>query len=128
VTYEEFAQAWPPRAGDEIADRINSLPKYVASRTLQETTWNATLIKGDVVEEVTKLKEEQGENILKYGTGEFSRTLLEHKLVDEYHFWIFPVLAGSGTRLFDGLDPTHLNLVDTTRFNSGIVVMKYTPK
>lgn len=127
-TYEGFAEAWPARSGDEYTDRINSMPKYVASTTLRETTWNATLIAGDVAEEVAKLKQQSGENILKFGTGELDRTLLQHKLVDEYHFWIFPVVAGSGQRLLDGLDTTHLTLVDTTILNTGIVIGTYVPK
>jgi dihydrofolate reductase len=127
-TYEGFADAWPPRAGDEFADKINSLPKYVASRTLQDATWNATIIKGDVAEEVAKLKEEPGESILKYGTGELDRSLMEDNLVDEFHFWVFPVFAGGGQRLFDGFDTTHLNLVDTTTFGSGIVVHTCSPE
>jgi dihydrofolate reductase len=128
VTYEGFAEAWPARAGDEFADRMNAIPKYVASRTLQETTWNATLIKGDVAREVAQLKEQDGQNILKYGTGELDRTLLEHKLVDEYHFWFFPVLVGGGQRLIEGVDTTHLKLANTTTFRSGIIVAVYTPK
>lgn len=130
VTYEAFAQAWPAMeaAGDESAAPMNALPKYVASRTLTEATWNATIIQGDVAKEVARLKELPGKNILKYGTGELDRTLLEHRLVDEYHFWIFPVLAGSGQRLFDGVDLTHLGLARSTRFASGIVVMVYEPK
>ena len=130
LTYEGFAQAWPPRSGD-IADRINGLPKHVASRSIREATWNATIIDGDVAEEVAKLKEQPGENILKYGTGVLDRPLLEHELVDEYHFWIFPVLVGSGQRLTDGLEgseATHLELVSTTQFDSGIVVNVYAPK
>jgi dihydrofolate reductase len=127
VTYEGFAQAWPSRTGDEYSDRINSLPKHVASRTLREATWNATVLQGDVAEEVAKLKQHTGENILKFGTGELDRTLLEHDLVDEFHFWLFPVAAGAGQRLFDGIDLTHLNLVDTTTFKSGIVVLTYAP-
>jgi dihydrofolate reductase len=125
-TYEGFVQAWPSRTGDH-ADRINSLPKYVASRTLEEATWNATIIDGDVPEAVAKLKEEDGENILKFGTGELDRPLLEHKLVDEYHFWKFPVATGSGDRLFEGIEAT-LQLLDTTTFGSGIVVATYAPK
>jgi dihydrofolate reductase len=130
VTYEAFAQSWPAMeaAGDETAVAMNALPKYVASRTLKETTWNASLIEGDVAEAVAKLKEEPGKNILKYGTGELDRTLLEHRLVDEYHFWVFPVFAGGGQRIFDGFDTTHLNLIRTTRFASGIVVNVYEPK
>jgi dihydrofolate reductase len=127
ATYEGFVQAWPERTG-EFADRINALPKYVASRTLQEATWNATVIRGGVAEEVAKLKQAPGENILKYGTGELDRTLLAHGLIDEFHFWMFPVLAGSGDRLIDGIETTHLELVDTTRFASGIVVLTYVPK
>jgi dihydrofolate reductase len=126
-TYEGFVQAWPSREGD-FADRINSMPKYVASNSLDEATWNATILDGDVADEVAKLKQEPGESILKYGTGELDRTLLEHDLVDEFHFWIFPVLVGAGQRLLEGLDLTHLNLLETTRFGSGIVVNTYAPK
>lgn len=105
------------------------MPKYVASRTLTDTTWNASVIgEQDVVADVTRLKEEPGENLLKFGTGELSQALLKANLVDEYHFWIFPVIAGTGDRLFHGLDLTHLELVDTKPFKSGIVVMKYEPK
>jgi dihydrofolate reductase len=129
VTYEGFAQAWPPRAGaDDYTDWINAMPKHVASNTLTDTTWNATLIEGDVAAEVAKLKEQPGKNLLKFGTGVLDRTLLRHNLVDEYHFWVFPVIAGSGQRLFDGVDATHLRLVRQTAFRSGIVVLVYGPK
>ena len=127
ATYEGFAEAWPQRSGDEFTDRINSLPKYVASNTLTEAAWNATIIQGDVAEEVAKLKQQPGENILKYGTGELDRTLIANGLVDEFHFWVFPILAGGGDRLIEGIDTTHLQLVDTTRFGSGIVVQTYSP-
>ncbi len=128
VTYEGFAQAWPSRSGDDYTDRINSLPKYVASRTLHEATWNATIIDGDVAEEVAKLKQQPGEDILKFGTGELDRTLIAHGLVDEFHFWVFPVLAGGGQRLIEGIETTHLKLVDTTPFSNGIVVHTCAPK
>jgi len=129
-TYEGFAQAWPERAGsNDFADRFNELPKYVASRTLPagEAEWNATVLAGDTAEAVAAVKEQPGENLVKYGTGEFSQTLLEHKLVDEYHFWLFPEVVGDGDRLFDGFR-TSLELLDTTRFASGIVVLMYAPK
>jgi dihydrofolate reductase len=126
ATYESFAEAWPSRSGG-YSDRINAMPKYVASRTLRETTWNATVLEGDVPEAVAALKADDGGDLLKFGTGELSRTLLEHKLVDDYHLWLFPVLAGSGTRLFEGVEAT-LELLDTTRFASGIVVLRYGPK
>jgi dihydrofolate reductase len=128
VTYEGFAESWSTRSGD-FADRINSLPKHVASRTLEgPLKWNATLIEGDVAEEVARLKQQPGQNILKYGTGELDRTLMQHDLIDEFHFWMFPVAVGSGRRLFDGIDTTHLKLIDITRFGSGIVVHTYAPK
>ncbi len=129
-TYEGFAQAWPERAGsNDFADRFNELPKYVASRTLPpgEAEWNATVLAGEVAEAVSAAKEQPGESIVKYGTGEFSQTLLEHKLVDEYHFWLFPEVVGDGERLFDGFRAS-LELLDTTRFASGIVVLMYAPK
>jgi dihydrofolate reductase len=126
ATYESFAEAWPSRSGG-YSDRINAMPKYVASRTLRETRWNATVLEGDVAEAVAALKADDGGDLLKFGTGELSRTLLEHRLVDEYHLWLFPVLAGAGTRLFEGVEAT-LELEDTTRFASGIVVLRYGPK
>jgi dihydrofolate reductase len=129
VTYEGFAEAWTQRAGDPFADNFNAMPKYVASRTLTDTTWNAKLLEGDVVDAVRKLKEEDGGDLLKYGTGSFSQTLLEHKLVDEYHFWVFPVLA-DGDQLFaeSKIGINYLELLDTTTFKSGIVVHKLAPK
>jgi dihydrofolate reductase len=126
-TYEGFVQAWPSREG-EYADRINAMPKHVASRTLDEATWNASIIDGDVAAYVAGLKGQPGEDILKFGTGELDRTLLADGLLDELHLWIFPVLAGGGERLIDGIETTHLELLDTTRFASGIVVNTYGPK
>jgi dihydrofolate reductase len=125
-TYEGFAVAWSSRTG-EVADRFNELPKLVASRTLTAATWNAEIITGDVAEAVARLKEAPGGDILKYGTGELDRTLLEHGLLDELHFWVFPVLAGGGQHI-DGLDSTHLRLLDATTFSSGIVVHVLGPK
>ena len=129
VTYEGFAEAWSQRSGDPYTDKFNAMPKYVASRTLTETKWNATLLEGDAAEAVRKLKEEDGGDLIKYGTGSFSATLLEHKLVDEYHFWVFPVLA-DGEQLFaeSKVGINHLELLDTTTFKSGIVVHKLAPK
>ncbi|MFC5814079.1 dihydrofolate reductase family protein [Nonomuraea harbinensis] len=131
VSYEAHAQVWPgmEEGYGEYAVRMNSLPKHVASRTLRETTWNATLIDGDVAEGVAKLKEQPGGTILKVGTGgELSRTLLEHRLVDEYLFWLFPTIAGGGERLYDGIPTTHLKLVDVKRIDSGILGLTYVPK
>ncbi len=128
VTYEGFAAAWPSRTGDDYSDRINALPKYVASRSLEVAEWNATVIEGEVADEVARLKAEPGDSILKFGTGELDRTLLEHKLIDELHLWVFPVIVGAGQRLLDGINVTHLELIATTTFGSGIVVLTYGPK
>ena len=127
-TYEGFAEAWPSRSGDPYTDKINAMPKHVASRTLTETTWNASVIEGDLVEGVRALKEQDGGDILKYGTGEVDAALLEAGLLDELHLWVFPVVAGGGDRLLDGIDTTHLKLVDTSAFSSGIVVHVLAPK
>ncbi len=127
-TYEIFAQAWPSRSGDPYADRLNAMPKFVASRTLREATWNATIL-GDVAAEVRSLKEQPGQDILKFGTGQLDGTLMEHGLVDEFHFWVFPVIVGQGQRLLDGVvDVTHLRLLRTTSMASGIVVHVYGPQ
>ena len=127
VTYDGFVQAWPSRSGDPYTDRINAMPKYVASRTLTDATWNTTVLDGDAAEAVAELKAQPGENILKFGTGELDRTLIANGLVDEFHFWVFPVLAGGGQSLIDGIDVTHLQRVETTSFASGIVVHTYAP-
>lgn len=129
-TYEDFARVWPTRpAGDEYTDRINSMPKYVPSQTVrpEDAIWNATILQGDITEAVNALKAQDGGHILKFGTGALSNTLLDRGLVDEYHFWIFPAVAGTGARLFEGLDITHLELVDTQTFKSGIVVHRLAP-
>lgn len=127
ATYEAFAQAWPSRSGDEYSDRINAMPKHVASRSLTETGWNATVLEGELAAEVAALKEQPGADLLKFGSGEVDRTLVAHGLLDELHLWIFPVIAGRGQRLVEGIGTTHLELVDTTRFASGIVVNVYSP-
>jgi dihydrofolate reductase len=129
VTYEGFADAWSKRGGDPFTDHFNAMPKYVATRTVTEWKWNAQPLEGDAAEAVRRLKEQDGGDLIKYGTGSFSKTLLENKLVDEYHFWIFPVVA-DGETMFQGqgLDITHLELLDSTTFKSGIVVHKLAPK
>ena len=127
-TYEVFAESWPTRTGDDYIDRINRIRKYVASTTLRETKWNATLIQGDIAHQVAELKSAPGPGILKFGTGELDRTLMQHNLIDEFHFWLYPVAVGDGQRLFAGIDTTHLKLVNTTSFSTGIVVLTYIPQ
>lgn len=126
-TYDGFASAWPTRSGDPYTDKMNAMPKYVASRTLREAAWNATILEGDASAAVAALKAKPGKDLLKFGTGEFDLSLIEHKLIDEFHFWMFPVIVGGGQRLLDDIKPTHLKLVDSTRFDSGIVVLTYVP-
>jgi dihydrofolate reductase len=99
-TYEIFAVVWPARTGD-YADRMNSLPKFVASRTLQEPLeWNSTLLKGKVVEEVQNLKQQAGKDILIYGSGELVNTLMRHNLIDVYRVMLYPLTLGIGKRYF----------------------------
>jgi dihydrofolate reductase len=129
VTYDKFAASWGPIKGDKYIERINSLPKYVASTTLREMTWNATLLKGDVAEAVAKLKSQPGKNIMKYGTSRLDRTLLQHNLIDELHLSVFPVAVGGGQRLFEGVDTSRLKLELTgaNTYSSGIVTLSYVP-
>ena len=130
VTYEGFAAAWPSRSGDEFSDRMNALPKHVVSTTLEEPLeWNnSTLIKGDVVEEVSRLKQQEGEDILVYGSADLTRTLMESDLIDEYRIWVEPVVVGSGKRLFEEQGgEKELELVDTTTFRTGAVILSYRP-
>ena len=129
VTYDGFAASWPQRSGDAYTDKMNAMPKYVASTTLgDDTTWNATVLSGDTAEAVAALKAEDGGDLLKFGTGELDRTLIEAGLLDEIHFWVFPVLGASGDRVSDAVPLTHLRLLGTTPFASGIVVHTYGPK
>ena len=126
-TYEFFAQVWPTRQGKD-ADRMNSMPKYAASRTLKEPLhWNATLIKGDVAEEIRKLKQESGKSLLQYGVGELTHTMLEAGLVDELRLLVFPFSFGAGLRMFEHMGVTTLKLVDTKTFSSGVVALHYQP-
>lgn len=126
-TFESFAQIWPTRQGKE-ADRINEMPKYVASRTLKEPLkWNATLIKGDVVEEIKKLKAKPGSSLLQYGVGELTHTMLKASLVDEFRFIMFPFTFGEGPRVFDQMGVNIFKLSETKTFRSGAVLLTYKP-
>ena len=129
VTYEGFAASWGSRdESDPFTKRINSLPKYVASRTLKDPlTWNATLIKGNVGEEIAHLKQQEGQDILQYGMGELTYTMLEHGLVDEVRLYVYPVAVGSGGRIFENVDKTSLQLIESTSFGSGVVGLRYQP-
>jgi dihydrofolate reductase len=127
ITYEGFAEVWPSRTGKD-ADRINSMPKYVASRTLRgPLSWNATLIEGDTAQEVGKLKQKPGQYLLQYGVGELTHTMLRHGLVDELRLLVFPFTMGEGEHIFDNMDINALKLLETRTFSSGAIALHYQP-
>jgi dihydrofolate reductase len=123
---EWFATRWLSRSG-AWADRLNSMPKYVVSSTLQESRWsNATVLKGEVVDEVSKLKQELDGDIVVYASYQLERTLIEHDLVDELRLVVFPVVLGAGERLFgETSDKKPMRLVDTTTIGDGLAFLTY---
>jgi dihydrofolate reductase len=128
VTYEGFAAAWPSRDG-EFADKLNSMPKYVVSSTLKDPEWNnSTVLEGDVATAVAKLKQEQDGEIVVHGSPQLVQTLVEHDLVDEYRLMMYPVLLGSGKKLFGGTtDKKSLRLVSSQLVGDGVTILVYQP-
>jgi dihydrofolate reductase len=130
VTYEGFAAAWPKmtETGD-FGVKMNTMPKFVASRTLKNAEWNATVIQGDIAEAVGRLKEQPGQDLLIYGSGDLVDELTRHKLIDEYRLMVHPVIVGTGKRLFSGLTngftTTSLHLETTSTTGTGVVVATY---
>jgi dihydrofolate reductase len=130
TTYEIFVAAWPSRTG-EFADRMNSLPKYVVSSTLDKVEWNNSHLIQDtthLVEEVLKLKQQPGKDILLTGSADLFHTLREHNLIDEYHFMVYPMILGSGKRLFQEGSSIPLRLVKSQTLSAGVVVLIYHPQ
>ncbi len=128
-TYEGLSAAYMAMASSPFVDRMNSIPKFVASRTLTKTTWNATVIPGDVADFVADLKRQPGGSIVKYGNGPLDRVLMANHLIDEFHLLLTPVAAGSGQHLFEEIQGApQLSLADVRRFASGVLVLVYTPK
>ena len=125
-SYEYFGLRWRPRAG-ELADRLNSMPKYVVSSTLQEPDWNnSRILKGDVVTEVSRLKQELDGEIVVPASYQLGRTLIEHDLVDEVRLVVFPVVLGAGERLFGQTsDKKPMRLVDTRTIGDGLAFLTY---
>ena len=123
---EWFASRWLSRSG-EFADRLNSLPKYVVSSTIEKPKWNnSTVLKGDVVNEVSKLKQELDGDILVYASYQLGRTLIEHDLVDELRLVVFPVVLGAGERLFgETSDKKSLRLLHTRTVGNGLAFLTY---
>jgi dihydrofolate reductase len=128
VTYEGFAEAWPSRNG-EFADKFNNMPKYVVSSTLGEPEWNnTTVLKGDLVEEVRELKREQDGDIVVHGSASLVQTLIEHDLVDEIRLMVYPVVLGSGKRLFgDTSVGKPLRVVESKVVGDGVSILIYRP-
>ena len=127
-SYEYFVARWASRSG-EWADRLNGLPKYVVSSTLEDPDWNnSTVLKGDVVNEVSKLKQEVSGDIVVYASGQLVHTLLEHDLVDELRLMIYPFVLGAGERLFgETSDKKPMRLVDTRTVGDGLAFLTYQP-
>jgi dihydrofolate reductase len=127
-TYQFFAATWPSRGG-ELADKLNSLPKYVVSSTLEDPGWNnSTVVKGDVVDQVSKLKQELDGEIVVLGSPQLARTLIEHDLVDELRLMVYPVVLGAGACLFgETSEKKFMRLVDTQSVGDGIAILTYAP-
>jgi dihydrofolate reductase len=125
-TYELFAATWPSRGG-ELADKMNSLPKYVVSSTLEDPDWNnSTVLTGDPVDEISTLKQELDGEIVVLGSPQLARTLIEHDLVDELRLMIYPVVLGAGARLFGATsDKKPMRLVGTQNVGDGITILTY---
>jgi dihydrofolate reductase len=128
VTYQGFAAAWP-ESEDEGAAYFNSVRKYVVSTTLDRVEWNnSTLIKDNIVEEIARLKQQDGQNITVHGSATLVQTLMQHDLVDRYRLLVYPVVVGKGKRLFQEETPAALKLVATQSFSSGVVALIYEPE
>jgi dihydrofolate reductase len=129
VTYERLRAQWAPVTGNPYIEKINAMPKYVASQSLTEVTWNATLLGPDVVDAVEQLKDQPGKDLIKYGTSRLDATLLRAHLVDELRLWIMPVVVGSGQRLFEDIDTSslQLRLADVRKLANDSVILTYLP-
>lgn len=127
-SYQILASHWPRVSDDDpLARMLNTVPKYVASRTLRSVEWhNSTLLSGNAVDAVRALKQQPGGDILLIGSGEFAQTLLRHDLIDRFHLCVFPILLGKGKKFFaDGTVPAGLRLTDTQTSSTGVVFMTY---
>jgi dihydrofolate reductase len=128
VTYEGFAAAWPSMEG-EFADKFNGMPKYVVSSTLEKPEWNnSTVLKGEVAEEVSKLRDSSDGDLVVHGSAQLAQTLIEHDLVDELRLMVFPVVLGKGKRLFAGTSAKkRLQLADSKIVGDGVAILIYKP-
>jgi dihydrofolate reductase len=129
ATYDNFAKAWPSREG-AFADKFNSMPKYVVSSTLKTASWNnSTILNGDVAEESAKLKKRLNGNIVVHGSGRLVQALLANDLIDELRLMVFPVILGSGKKLFGEMDQNKsLKLISSQTVGAGVEILIYDPK
>ncbi|MFZ4815983.1 MAG: dihydrofolate reductase family protein [Phototrophicaceae bacterium] len=128
VTYQGFAAAWP-QSQDEGAPYFNGVRKYVVSTTLDEATWNnSVLIKDNIAEAIAKLKQQDGQDIIVYGSGALVQTLMQHHLVDRLRLLVYPVVIGTGKRLFEGGIPATLKLLECQALSGGVVALIYQPE
>ena len=129
VTYEGFAKAWPSREG-ELADKFNRMPKYVISSTLKKADWNnSTILSGDVTEEITKLKKKLNGNIVVHGSAQLVQALVANDLINELRLMVFPVILGSGKKLFDEMNgKKSMKLINSQTVGDGVAILIYEPK
>ena len=129
VTYDGFAAAWKGRPAEEDAEQMNGMPKYVATTTLDRADWqNTTLLKGDIVGEIKRLKQSDGGDLLVYGSGTLIQMLIAHNLIDEYRLLVYPVVLGTGSRLFRDGSKTTLELAEAKPMGPGVAAMIYRAK
>ncbi|MEO6520794.1 MAG: dihydrofolate reductase family protein [Mucilaginibacter sp.] len=128
-TYEIFAAYWPYQENHPVAEKFNSIGKYVVSSQSPDLSWeNSTLITGDVVEGIKKLKQQDGPNLLVHGSGKLVQTLLQHNLIDELHTWIHPITLGGGKKLFEeGTQPANWKLTNSIVASTGVIIASYVP-
>jgi len=137
VTYQLMADYWPaaatnpstPKSDVEIADKMNNLPKIVFSKTLQEVKWNnSRLVKENIAEEISKVKQQPGKDMVIFGSGSIVSTFMQHGLIDEYRIIVNPIVLGNGNPLFKGINgKQNLKLLNTKVFDSGLVILFYEP-
>jgi dihydrofolate reductase len=129
VTYDSFAGSWPKHKGDWFSDKFNAMPKYVVSKTLKKAEWeNSHIIAKNVVEEIKKLKKGKGGDITVHGSGQLVRFLLDNRLVDQVNILLYPVVLGTGKKLFEEAQKADLQLIEATPFTTGVVALIYQPQ
>ena len=129
VTYEYFQNTWGSATGGPLSERINAMPKHVASRTLSDATWNAALLGPDLVGAIVQLKAQRGKDLIKWGTSRLDDTLVRARLIDELQVWFMPAVVGAGQRLFEDVDTSSVEfaLTHVRELANGSVIHTYTP-